>query len=52
MKSQLNKKLQYTYIYFFSFDILLHIDLSNVKSLSPGTNILEVLDKNIKKIPN
>ena len=52
MKSQLNKKLQYSYIYIFSIDILLHIHLSNVKSLSPDTNILEVLDKDIKKIHN
>ena len=34
---------------YFSIDILLHIHLNNLKSLSLGTNILGVLGKNIKK---
>ena len=32
-------------------DILLHIHLKNIKTLSPGTNILVVPEKN-KEIPN
>ena len=34
---------------FFSIDILLHIHLSNIKTLSRGTNILGVPGKNIKR---
>ena len=33
---------------FFSIDILLRIHLNNIKTLSPGTNILGVPGKNIK----
>ena len=36
-------------LFVFSIDILLHIHLSNIKILSPGTNILGVPGKNIKK---
>ena len=32
-------------------DILLHIHLKNIKTLSPGTNILVVPEQN-KEIPN
>ena len=34
---------------FFSIVTLLHIHLNNIKALSPGTNILGVSGKNIKK---
>ena len=33
---------------FFSIDILLQIHLNNIKTLSPGANILGVSGKNIK----
>ena len=37
------------FILFFSIDILLHIHLSNIKTLSLGTNIMKVPGKNIKR---
>ena len=40
-----SEKLKFT---FFSTGILLHTQLSNIKTLSPGTNILGVPGKNIK----
>ena len=37
-------------LFVFSIDILLlHIYLNNIKTLSPGTNILRVPGKNIKR---
>ena len=34
---------------FFAIDILLQIHLNNIKTLSPGTDILGVPGKNIKR---
>ena len=36
----------------FFIDILLHVHLSNIKTLSPGANVLLVPGKNILKNPN
>ena len=38
----------YTVFFFFSVDILLHTHLSNIETLSPGTNILGVPGENMK----
>ena len=39
----------YLLLLFFAIDMLLHIHLNNIKSLSPGTTILGGPAKNIKR---
>ena len=39
----------FTPFHFFSIDILLRIHLNKIKTLLPGTNILRVPGKNIKR---
>ena len=48
-ESYTNKYQKYLACRFFFINILLHIHLNNIKTLSPGSNILGVPGKDIKR---
>ena len=47
-----SQKLRLNFFFFFYRYITTHTFFKNIKTLSPGTNILEVLGKKQKEIPN